>query len=305
MTGVCRRTVLALLLAALVWAGAEGQGRKISIAHRGASGSAPEHTAAAYRLAIEQHADFVEQDLGVTRDNQLICIHDDTLERTTNVAEVYPDRGSNDFLPRTSARHWLVNDFTLAEIRRLDAGNWFKPDFAGARILTFQEAVDLVRGKAGLYPELKSPRLYKSRGIDQVALFVEIVRRNGLEKPESLRTTPLIVQSFDEEAVRRVATELPTVPRILLIERDGDVSNARLRAIKAFATGIGPEKSLVARNPGMVKAAHDLRLTVTSWTFRGDETTSFPTVRDEMAHFLYDLGLDALFTNNPDQFPRR
>jgi glycerophosphoryl diester phosphodiesterase len=305
MTRVCSRSLLAVLLAALVWFGAEGQERKISIAHRGASGSAPEHTAAAYHLAIEQHADFVEQDLGVTRDNQLICIHDDTLERTTNVAEVYPDRASNDGLPRTSARHWLVNDFTLAEIRRLDAGNWFRPEFAGARILTFQEAVDLVRGKAGLYPELKSPRLYKSRGIDQVALFVEIVRRNGLEKPESLRTTPLIVQSFDEEAVRRIAAELPTVPRILLIERDGDVSNARLRAIKAFASGIGPEKSLVAKNPGMVKAAHDLRLTVTSWTFRADEKTSFPAVRDEMAHFLYDLGLDALFTNNPDQFPRR
>jgi glycerophosphoryl diester phosphodiesterase len=304
MIRVRRLPLLAAILAALGWVGAEGQGRKQSIAHRGASGSAPEHTAAAYRLAIEQRADFVEQDLGVTRDNQLICIHDDTLERTTNVAEVFPDRTSTD-AQRTSGKHWLVNDFTLAEVRRLDAGNWFKPEFAGARIQTFQEAIDLVRGKAGLYPELKSPQLYKSRGIDQVALFVQIVRRNGLEKPESLRTTPLIVQSFDEEAVRRIATELPTVPRILLIERDGDVSSARLRAIKAFATGIGPEKSLVVKNPGMVNVAHDLRMTVTSWTFRADEKTSFPTVRDEMAHFLYDLGLDALFTNNPDQFPRR
>jgi glycerophosphoryl diester phosphodiesterase len=300
-----RLALLAMSVLALGWVEAEGQGRKQSIAHRGASGSAPEHTAAAYRLAIEQRADFVEQDLGVTRDNQLICIHDDTLDRTTNVAEVFPERTSTDAVQRPQGKHWLVNDFTLAEIRRLDAGKWFKPEFAGARIQTFQEAIDLVRGKAGLYPELKSPRLYKSRGIDQVALFVEIVRRNGLEKPESLRTTPLIMQSFDEEAVRRIAAELPMVPRILLIERDGDVSSARLRAIKAFATGIGPEKSLVVKNPGMVKAAHDLGMTVTSWTFRADEETSFATVRDEMAHFLYDLGLDALFTNNPDQFPRR
>ncbi len=300
--GLSSHLPLTALLVALTWIGPEGQGAKQAIAHRGASGSAPEHTAAAYRLAIEQRADFVEQDLGVTRDSQLVCIHDDTLERTTNVAEVFPGRASTG--GRRGASRWLVNDFTLDEIKRLDAGTWFRPEFAGARILTFQEAIDLVRGQAGLYPELKSPQLYKARGIDQVALFVDIVRRNRLDTPESLSSTPLIIQSFDEEAVRRVAAELPAVPRILLIERDGDVSPARLRAIKAFATGVGPEKSLVAKTPGMVKAAHDLGMTVTSWTFRADEKTSFPTVRDEMAHFLYDVGLDALFTNNPDQFPR-
>jgi glycerophosphoryl diester phosphodiesterase len=299
-----RSCLLLTAVLGLASIGIRAQGKKQSIAHRGASWAAPEHTAAAYRLALEHHVDFVEQDLGVTRDNQLICIHDDTLERTTNVAEVFPDRATEDSR-RTSRKHWFVNDFTVDEVRRLDAGKWFKPSFAGERILTFQEAIDLVRGKAGLYPELKSPQLYKSRGIDQVALFVDVVRRNGLERPESLRTTPLIIQSFDEEAVRRVATELPSVPRILLIERGGDVSEARLRAIKAFATGIGPHKSLVAGNPGMVKAAHDLGMTVTSWTFRADEKTTFPTVRDEMSHFLYNLGLDALFTNNPDQFPRR
>jgi glycerophosphoryl diester phosphodiesterase len=281
-----------------------GQSRKQSIAHRGASGSAPEHTAAAYKLAIDQHADFVEQDLGVTRDNQLICIHDDTLERTTNVADVFPGRASTTAALPTPGRHWLVNDFTLDEIRRLDAGKWFKPEFAGARLQTFQEAIDLVRGKAGLYPELKSPQLYKSRGIDQVKLFVDVVRKNGLEKPDSLAVTPLIIQSFDEEAIRRVATELPTVPRILLIERDGDVSERRLRVIKGFATGVGPEKSLIAKHPELVKTSHAVGMTVTSWTFRADEKTSYPTVRDEMVHYLYDLGIDALFTNNPDQFPR-
>ena len=285
-------------------AGAHAQSSKQSIAHRGASGSAPEHTAAAYRLAIEQRVDFVEQDLGVTRDNQLVCIHDDTLERTTNVADVFPDRASTIDLPEPG-RHWLVNDFTLDELRRLDAGRWFDTRFAGARLLTFQEAIDLVKGKAGLYPELKSPQLYKSRGIDQVKLFVDVIRANGLEKPESLRTTPVIIQSFDEDAVRRVAADLPTIPRILLIDRDGDVSDARLRAVAEYATGVGPHKSLIAARPALVKTSHDLGMTVTSWTFRADEKTSYPNVRDEMAHFLYELGIDALFTNNPDQFPRR
>jgi len=296
-------TLLAFVVA-LGCAVAHGQSSKQSIAHRGASGSAPEHTAAAYRLAIEQRVDFVEQDLGVTRDSQLVCIHDDTLERTTNVAEVFPDRATTIELP-APGRHWLVNDFTLDELRRLDAGRWFSPRFAGERLLTFQEAIDLVKGKAGLYPELKSPQLYKSRGIDQVKLFVDVIRSNGLDKPESLRTTPIIIQSFDEEAVRRVAAELPTVPRILLIDRGGDVSDERLRAVAKYATGIGPNKSLIVAAPGLVKVAHDLGMTVTSWTFRADEKTSYPNVREEMSHFLYDLGIDALFTNDPDQFPRR
>ena len=283
-----------LITLVVAWAGVAAQARKQLIAHRGASGYAPEHTAAAYRLAMEQHAEFVEPDLAVTKDGVLICLHDDTLNRTTNAAEVFPQR-----------EPWLANDFTLEEIRRLDAGTWFKPAFAGQRIQTFQDAIDLVRGKAGLYPELKSPELYRSRHVDQVKLFVDLIKKNGLETPASLKTTPVIIQSFDEEAVRRVAKELPSIPRVLLVERDGDVSEPRLRVIKTFATGVAPEKSLVARHPEMVQQAHALGLTVTCWTFRADEKTTFPSVRDEMAHFLYDLGIDALFTNNPDQFPRR
>ena len=72
-----------------------------------------------------------------------------------------------------------------------------------------------------------------------------------------------------------------------------------------FTTGIAPEKDVLARHPEAVKLAHSLNLTVTCWTFRADEKTKYPSVRSEMEHFLYDLGIDALFTNNPDQFPRR
>jgi glycerophosphoryl diester phosphodiesterase len=83
------------------------------------------------------------------------------------------------------------------------------------------------------------------------------------------------------------------------------VTEARLRDLATFATGIMPEKKVIARHPEMVKRAHDLGLTVTSWTFRADEKTTYPSVRDEMAQYLYTWGVDALFTNNPDQFPRR
>jgi glycerophosphoryl diester phosphodiesterase len=300
----------ALMLAGLAAAGLSAQpaARKQLIAHRGASGYAPEHTAAAYKLAMEQHADFVEPDLAVSKDNVLFCMHDDTLERTTNVAEVFPGRSTTIALgSRTPAKHWLVADFTLAELKRLDSGKWFKPEFAGAKLLTFEEAIALVRAHRGfgLYPELKSPQLYKSRGIDQVKLFVDAVRKNGLEKPDSLKTTPVIIQSFDEEAIRRVSVDLPTIPRVFLTSNDDDVTDARLRALAKFSTGIAPEKFVIARHPDMVARAHAAGLTVTSWTFRSGEKTEYPNVGAEMSHFLYDLGIDALFTNNPDLFPRR
>ena len=87
--------------------------RKILIAHRGASAYAPEHTLAAYRLALEQGADFVEQDLQISGDGVLVCIHDPVLERTTNVEELYPDRATMVTWEGKTTRSWFVNDFTL------------------------------------------------------------------------------------------------------------------------------------------------------------------------------------------------
>jgi glycerophosphoryl diester phosphodiesterase len=279
-------------------------GPKQLIAHRGASGYAPEHTFASYQLAIDQKADFVEPDLAISKDGVLICLHDDTLERTTNIKEVFPDRFSRDSAGRGGAKQWIANDFTVDEIKRLDAGSWRDPKFAGARVPTWEEMVALVHGKAGVYPELKSPLLYAKRGLDMEKIFVASVKKMGLERPESLKSTPVIIQSFDEPSVRRVAVDLPTIPRVFLTERDEDVTDARLRELSTFATGIAPEKHVIERHPDMVGRAHALGLTVTSWTFRADEKTKYPTVRDEMAQYLYTWGIDALFTNNPDQFPR-
>src|SRR6266536_538709 len=256
MFGPSHRIAIALLVAIVMLPSGSAQGAKQAIAHRGASGYAPEHTAAAYRLAVEQKADFVEPDLAVTKDGVLVCLHDDTLERTTNIAEIFPDRPSANVPGRGPAKRWLANDFTLDEIRRLDAGRWFDPKFAGLHIVTFQEMIDLVRGKAGLYPELKSPPLYTARGVDMEKIFVEVVKKNGLDKPESLRTTPVIIQSFDEATIRRVATDLPSIPRVFLTSKDEDVTDARLGELAKFATGIAPEKVVIARHPDMVRAAH-------------------------------------------------
>src|SRR5437870_7151977 len=112
---------------------------KILVAHRGASAYAPEHTLDSYQLALKQGADFVEQDLQITRDGVLVCLHDLTPERTTNVADVFPSRAR----PGPRGKSWTVSDFTVDEIKRLDAGSWFKPEFKGQRVQTFQEAIEL------------------------------------------------------------------------------------------------------------------------------------------------------------------
>jgi glycerophosphoryl diester phosphodiesterase len=286
----------------------QAQTTKIAVAHRGASAYAPEHTRAAYQLALDQRADYVEQDLAVTKDGALVCLHDDSLERTTNVEELFPDRFT---LDEKGRKRWLAVDFTLAEIKRLDAGSWFAPKFAGERVPTWDQAVDLVWGKAGMYPELKAPALYRARGVDMVAIFARLVRARKLDAAPARGTRPpLVLQSFDEQTVRDLARVLPTVPRTLLIGSEEAAGRllgtaASVKAIAQFATDIGPAKQLIEQRPDIVKWAHDAGLTVTPYTFRSSATGRFADVTAEMRFFLFDLGVDALFTDNPDLFPRR
>lgn len=275
------------------------------VAHRGASAYAPEHTLEAYRLALQQGADFVEQDLAVSKDGVLVCVHDLTLERTTNVEEVFPDRFVENTGGSAPVKRWPVHDFTVAEIKRLDAGAWFDRKFAGARVPTFQEAVDLVRGKAGLYPELKDPEFYRKRGVSPEKLLADVLTRNSLVGNTE---TAVIIQSFDDTTLKNLARDLSSVPRVFLVEAraiDRVDSAEKLREIATWATGLGPNKAIVEMRPDVVKWAHAARLTVTPWTFRSSNTGAYPSVREEMAKFLYDYGVDAVFTDNPDQFPRR
>ena len=158
---------------------------------------------------------------------------------------------------------------------------------------------------AGLYPELKSPPLYRARGVDMTALFVASLRRLGLERVPASR---LVVQSFDDQVLRELAVALPSMPRTFLIEgRDGArwLSAEGLSNVAGFATGIGPTKRLLDGRPDVVQAARKAGLTVTPYTFTSKAPAQrFADVRDEMQYYLFDLGVDALFTDNPDRFPR-
>jgi glycerophosphoryl diester phosphodiesterase len=275
--------------------------RKTLVAHRGASAYAPEHTLEAYRLALEQGADYVEQDLQITKDGVLVCLHDLTLERTTNVEEVFPDR----FKLENGNKRWYVSDFTLAEIKQLDAGSWFDKKFAGAKVPTWQEAIDLVRGKAGLYPETKGPEVYGSRGFDMEKLVLGQLRKNKL--PD--KKTPVLIQSFSPESLRKMKVELKTkVPLVLLIDprmQKEWLTADGLKKAKEFVVGIGPAKILVDGKPELVKLAHDTGLSVTPYTSNEKTRGRFATVRDELQYYLYTVGVDAFFTDNPDHFPRK
>ncbi|MEJ7576789.1 MAG: glycerophosphodiester phosphodiesterase family protein [Pyrinomonadaceae bacterium] len=281
--------------------------RKILVAHRGASAYAPEHTLESYSLALKQGADFVEQDLQITRDSVLVCLHDLTLERTTNVKEVFPTRFREELVAGAPTPRWYVSDFTLRELKQLDAGTWFDMKFKGARVPTWQEAIDLVRGKAGLYPETKAPEVYGQRGFDMEHLVLDTLKKNRLDKPSrAAHHTPVIIQSFSPESLKKLSSTLKTkLPLVLLVGEEARarwLTEAGLTEAKQFAIGVAPAKALL--NKDLVAQAHVLNLSVTPYTFRSRNTGRFKTVREEMSYYLYDLGVDALFTDNPDLFPR-
>jgi glycerophosphoryl diester phosphodiesterase len=298
--------VLTILVLAVSSHPVVSQARKLNVAHRGASAYAPEHTLAAYRLALQQGADYVEQDLAVTKDGVLICLHDPTLERTTNVEQLFPDRATTVTWEGKTARSWLANDFTLAEIKTLDAGSWFDQKFAGERIPTFDEAVALVSGKAGLFPELKTPEVYDGRNVDFEILVRDALDKHRLRGPEADRRTPVILQTFSEPSAKRLAAIKIGVPVVLLLSNGkGWESPARVKEWQSLVQGLGPNKSILDANPKLVEWAHAAGMTVIPYTFRAANTGKHASVTAEMGHFLYTLGVDGLFTDNPDQFPRK
>lgn len=280
--------------------------KKVNVAHRGASAYAPEHTLAAYRLALSQGADYVEQDLAVTKDGVLICLHDPSLERTTDVEQKFPTRFSEVTWEGKTRKAWLANDFTLAEIQTLDAGSWFDATFKDERVPTFDQAVALIRGRAGLYPELKTPEIYAGRDVDFVALVEAALDRLRLRGPGADATTPVILQTFGESTARALSARKVGVPVVLLFDARGPFDAvATVAQWKGVVSGFGPAKEVVAAHPEFVRLAHEAGMTVTPYTFRAAAVRGYPSVQDEMAHFLYTLGVDALFTDNPDRFPRR
>ena len=282
---------------------------KILVAHRGASAYAPEHTSAAYELAIEQGADYIEPDLQITSDGVLIALHDLSLDRTTNAEDLYPDRFRLVQEGPAVVQRWMAVDFTLEEIKRLDAGSWFDPRFASERVPTLSEVIEIARGRAGIFPETKSPEFYHEEGFDMAALLAEELRRHGLDVPGGVEGTPVHLQSFSLDNLRQLRQDQGLdLPSSFLV---GGYSAARrwfrpegLDEIAEVATGIGASKAEVVIFQNMIPEMQARGLSIIPYTVGSRDPEDFESVVIETLHLLDEIGVDGLFIDNPDLFPR-
>jgi glycerophosphoryl diester phosphodiesterase len=301
--------------------------KPVVIAHRGASGYLPEHTLPAKALAYAMGADFLEQDVVATRDDQLVVLHDLHIDRVSNVADVFPDRARSD-------GRYYARDFDMAELETLAV--WERMEANGSpvypsrfpaksgdfRIHTLADEIELVQGlgastgrTAGIYPEIKSPAWHKSEGVDVAPLMLEVLARYGYENSDD----PVFVQCFDAAEVVRLREDLGSrLPLVQLIgenswgESDTDYDAIRtdsgLQRVAEVADGIGPWVEQTyrleggsPRSSGLVERAHENGLVVHPYTFRLDSLPPGFASFDALVDFVIgDLGADGLFTDFPD-----
>lgn len=266
------------------------------IAHRGASGYLPEHTLAAYELAVRMGADYVEPDLQLTRDGQLVAMHDASLARTTDVAER--------FAPRNGG--YLVADFSLEEIRTLamrpqGSAKLSYPGFTPSsahplRVPTLEEIIALVRRleargarAIGLYPEAKQP------GPRLATQLLTTLSANGYVGADKV-----FIQSFDLDTVRglqrRQAAQGLDYKLVLLSSSANRLLDMGLDHIASFANGVGVNIKGEGMSRAFITMAHAAGLAVHGYTFaQGQPALAIPEYRKHL-HW----GLDGVFSNYPD-----
>jgi glycerophosphoryl diester phosphodiesterase len=237
------------------------------VGHRGASAHAPENTLASFREARAEDADYFELDVQQTRDHVPVVLHDATLSRTTDAEAVFPHR-----------RPWRVGDFTLGQIRRLDAGSWFSPRFRGERVPTLAETLRAMEGSdMKLLLEIKNPGL-TGRVADELRA-----------QPDWLLPGRTIVQSFDWPSMEAFHRLLPRVPTAVI----GTPPVGRLPAVARYAGYVNPRHDTVTA--AYVRAVHARHMKVFAW------------VADNRATMrrLIDDRVDGIVSNRPEAVPRR
>jgi len=231
------------------------------IAHRGYSGAAPENTLAAFRKAMEAGSDMMELDVRFSKDAQMVVIHDDTLDRTTN------GRGK-------------VSDYTLKELKQLDAGSWFAPQISSEQIPTLKEVLELAKGKIPVNIEIKddSPGQYKITDLADRAL--QEVKKAGM-------AGGVIFSSFYPSSLQRIKERDPRMWVALLYHRDwqslGEVTGGR-----AFSV-VNLRHSFLTREK--IRRIHQEGMKVNTYTVNSEE---------EMEKFI-GWGIDGIITNHPDK----
>ncbi len=312
----------------------EAMAQKIVIAHRGASGYLPEHTLEAKAMAYAMGADYIEQDVVMTADDQLIVLHDITLDRTTNVDEVFPDRARDD------GRYYAI-DFTLAEIRQLQATEGFRlldngekqQGFAGRfpmgtssfQVPTLREELELIQGlnkstgkDVGIYPEIKGPAFHREEGKDISTAVVQMLKEFGYTS----KADKVFLQTFDFEELRIIHEEIfPAVGievNLIMLIGDPDAypwmfESDGMSKLSNFADGVGPAHQLVIERSstkadikltGLVESAHAAGMQVHPYTYRTDPG-QVPAYADNFEDLLrlhyFEADVDGLFTDYPDR----
>ncbi len=301
------------------------------IAHRGASGERPEHTRAAYDLAIDQGADFIEPDLVISRDGVLVVRHENEIGDTTDVAAhtEFADRHTTKTIDGAAVTGWFTEDFTLAELKtlrareRLPAIRPANTAFDGQEpLLTFDEVLDIAAAAGvGVAPELKHPSYFAALGLPMEDAFVATLQRRGLTAADA----PILIQCFETGTLRRLRARL-AAPLLQLVAASGgpvdrpDLSYAALTTpdglaeVARYADWIGVDTALIEPTPGaptaLIRDAHAAGLKVAGWTFRaenqflpdldrlGADPLAHGRLRERLARFKAH-GLDAAFMDQP------
>ncbi|MEC0258581.1 glycerophosphodiester phosphodiesterase family protein [Paenibacillus lautus] len=241
----------------------------VNIAHRGASGYAPENTMASFGKAFDMGADMLELDVQLSKDGQVVVIHDSTVERTTD--------GQGE-----------VGDLTFEELRMLDAGSWYDSAFKGEVIPALAEVLEHFAGRIGLLIELKSPSLYP--GIEQ-KVADDLNRYNiGADGGERYKDL-IIVQSADTDSLLRFRKLMPDIPLGVIITSAGDLSKQRLEDMKAYAEYVNVSMRLVSK--GLVQKIHQSGMKTMVWTIR--DMLQIP--------YVLQINVDGIITDYPDRVP--
>jgi glycerophosphoryl diester phosphodiesterase len=262
-------------------------GLGLVIGHRGAPSHLPENTLASFRLACRVGADSIETDVQMSRDGVLVLIHDTELSRTTDVA-LHPEfaaRRTARVIGRELIEGWFVDDFTLAELRTLNAPQTRIPTLDELLLLLASES-ELRGRRVGLHLEVKNPAYFAAAGLPMTAALLGTLRDYDLDK----RGKRVWIQCFDEQFLRALSPAT-TCPLVQLVEA-GQSFNCDL--VASYADAIGPHRSLVLAGDrvetGLVAQAHRAGLYVFVWTLRGDTA---------QARRFLQAGVDGVFSDDP------
>jgi len=297
--------------------GGESKPKPIVIAHRGASGYLVEHSEGAKVLAHAQGADFIEQDVVMTKDLQFVVTHDITMEETTDVEQVYPNRSRGD-------GKWYFADFTWHEIQSLTLHERTRkesgkqafadrfPGGFGQRVLRLEDEIRLLAGldqttgrKTGLYIELKGPAFHrKELSVSMGAELLKVLKRFDLDEAKDR----CFVQCFELDELLQMHREHSCkLSLVYLIGKP--IEHERLRELRPAIAGLGPSLDLIAvknaagqvESTGLVEAAQQVGMVVHPYTVRKEVQPRWSDSLEQTYRLLIEeLGVDGFFTDFPD-----